>query len=50
VYGFLWEWRLPAPLELAAFALVVLSVLTCIAAHRPSGRRASLLQQRADER
>jgi drug/metabolite transporter (DMT)-like permease len=34
LYGFLWEQRLPKPLELAAFALVVLSVLSCIAAHR----------------
>ena len=34
LYGFLWERRLPRPLELAAFGLVVASVLTCIAAHR----------------
>ncbi|TFI60137.1 DMT family transporter [Sphingomonas parva] len=34
VYGFLWEQRLPTPLEAAAFVLVVLSVLTCLAAHR----------------
>lgn len=34
VYGFLWEQRLPRTLELAAFALVVLGVVTCIAAHR----------------
>lgn len=34
LYGFLWEQRLPKPLELAAFALVVLSVVSCIAAHR----------------
>lgn len=34
LYGFLWEQRLPSPLEAAAFALVVLSVLSCIAAHR----------------
>jgi len=33
-YGFLWEQRLPSLLEVAAFALVVLSVLSCIAAHR----------------
>ncbi|PTQ12080.1 EamA family transporter [Sphingomonas oleivorans] len=33
IYGFLWERRLPTPLETAAFALVVLSVLACIAAH-----------------
>ncbi|MHA3795316.1 DMT family transporter [Sphingomonas sp. YL-JM2C] len=34
IYGFLWERRLPTLLESAAFALVVLSVLSCIAAHR----------------
>lgn len=34
LYGFAWEGRLPTPLEVAAFALVVASVLSCIAAHR----------------
>jgi len=34
IYGFLWEQRLPLPLEMAAFGLVVASVLSCIAAHR----------------
>ncbi|MFT3978532.1 MAG: DMT family transporter [Sphingomonas bacterium] len=34
LYGFLWERRLPHPLEIAAFALVTASVLSCIAAHR----------------
>ena len=34
LYGFLWERRLPVLLEVAAFVLVVASVLTCIAAHR----------------
>ncbi|MCP3735868.1 DMT family transporter [Sphingomonas sp. RP10(2022)] len=34
LYGFLWEQRLPAPLEIAAFGLVAASVLTCIGAHR----------------
>lgn len=34
IYGFLWEQRLPTPLETFAFACVVLSVLLCIAAHR----------------
>ncbi len=34
LYGFAWEQRLPHPLEVAAFVLVTLSVLTCIAAHR----------------
>ncbi len=34
IYGFIWEARLPDLLELTAFALVVLGVLSCIAAHR----------------
>lgn len=34
LYGFLWEWRLPSPLELAALAFVVASVVSCVAAHR----------------
>jgi drug/metabolite transporter (DMT)-like permease len=34
IYGFLWEHRLPAILELAALVLVVMSVLSCLAAHR----------------
>jgi drug/metabolite transporter (DMT)-like permease len=34
-YGLLWDRRLPTGLEAAAFALVVLSVLSCISAHRP---------------
>lgn len=34
VYGFIWEQRLPTVLELAAFVLVVLSVITCLVAHR----------------
>lgn len=34
IYGFLWERRLPLPLEAAAFGLVAASVLSCIAAHR----------------
>lgn len=38
IYGFLWEQRLPTPLELAAFGLVVLSVVTCLAAHRKTDR------------
>lgn len=35
IYGFLWEQRLPTLLELAAFVLVTVSVLSCVAAHRP---------------
>ena len=38
LYGFLWERRLPTLLEAAALMLVVLSVLSCIAAHRRTTR------------
>jgi drug/metabolite transporter (DMT)-like permease len=38
IYGFMWERRMPASLEIAALALVVLSVLSCIAAHRAPQR------------
>jgi len=34
IYGLLWENRLPTLLESAAFGLVVLSVISCISAHR----------------
>ncbi|ODP37958.1 DMT family transporter [Sphingomonas turrisvirgatae] len=34
LYAFMWERRLPSPLEVAAFALVVASVISCITAHR----------------
>lgn len=34
IYGFVWERRLPTGLESAAFVLVVLSVISCIAVHR----------------
>lgn len=34
VYGLVWERRLPTPLEIAALACVVTSVLSCLAAHR----------------
>lgn len=34
VYCFAWEQRLPTPLEIAAMAFVVTSVLSCLAAHR----------------
>lgn len=34
VYAFLWEQRLPTLLETTAFALVVASVASCLAAHR----------------
>ncbi|WP_343521079.1 DMT family transporter [Sphingomonas sp.] len=39
LYGFMWEHRLPLPLEIAAFGLVVASVLACIAAHRRHASR-----------
>jgi drug/metabolite transporter (DMT)-like permease len=34
LYGFLWERRLPTAWEGAAMVLVVLSVLSCVRAHR----------------
>lgn len=34
-YGFLWEQRLPTPLEAAAIVLLVTSVVLCVSAHRP---------------
>ena len=34
IYGFVWDRRWPTPLEIAAFAFVVLGVTLCIAAHR----------------
>ncbi|HEX7915791.1 DMT family transporter [Rudaea sp.] len=34
IYGFLWERRWPTSLEMAALALVVMSVFSCLAAHR----------------
>jgi len=34
IYGFLWEQRLPSVLEAVAFALVALSVVSCVRAHR----------------
>ncbi|WP_426286242.1 DMT family transporter [Luteibacter sp. E-22] len=36
IYGFLWERRLPTTLELAALFLVVMSVVSCLAAHHKS--------------
>ncbi|NIJ18755.1 drug/metabolite transporter (DMT)-like permease [Sphingomonas naasensis] len=37
LYGFVWEQRLPTLWEVLAFALVVLSVTSCLAAHRKRG-------------
>ena len=34
IYGFAWERRLPTVIEALAFLLVVLSVATCLRAHR----------------
>lgn len=34
IYGFAWEQRLPTAMEALAFVLVVLSVATCLRAHR----------------
>ena len=41
LYGFMWEQRLPTLWELAAMLLVVLSVLSCVRAHRPKLRAPS---------
>lgn len=35
LYGFLWERRLPTTLEVAALVCIILSVLSCVRAHRP---------------
>ncbi|KXV10772.1 DMT family transporter [Acetobacter malorum] len=40
LYGFLWEQRLPRPLELAAFGLVAASVMSCVSVHRKHGPQA----------
>lgn len=42
IYGFLWERRLPTPLETAAFALVALSVFFCVAAHHGKERSSQM--------
>ena len=39
IYAFMWEQRLPTPLETLAFAMLTLSLTTCIAAHRKPGAR-----------
>lgn len=39
LYACLWESRLPTLPEAAAFVLLVLGVLACLAAHRPAGRK-----------
>lgn len=36
LYGFLWEQRLPTPLEIAAIGLLITSVIMCVRAHRPA--------------
>ncbi|WP_322783076.1 MULTISPECIES: DMT family transporter [Gluconobacter] len=38
IYGFLWEGRWPRPIEVAAFTLIVCSVMTCVSAHRKHHR------------
>ncbi|MGC4250183.1 MAG: DMT family transporter [Sphingobium sp.] len=40
IYGFLWEQRLPTGMEMAAFAFVALSVISCISAHQRKERPA----------
>ncbi|GBQ94813.1 multidrug DMT transporter permease [Gluconacetobacter liquefaciens] len=39
LYGFLWEGRWPRMPEMAAFALIVLSVLTCVSVHQRQSAR-----------
>jgi drug/metabolite transporter (DMT)-like permease len=46
IYGFLWEQRLPTTLECVAFTLVVLSVVSCLAAHAQPGSAAEPGQSR----
>ncbi len=41
LYGLAWEWRLPTTLEAIAFGFVVLSVVTCVHAHRAPAGEAS---------
>ena len=43
LYGFLWDRRGPSVFEAAAIILVCASVLSCLAAHRPSARRTAAL-------
>lgn len=43
LYGFLWDHRLPTLPEVVAIALVLASVLTCLAAHRPSAGETAAL-------
>ena len=38
LYGWMWERRMPAALEMVALACVVSSVLLCVAAHRRPAR------------
>ncbi|MFT8933263.1 MAG: DMT family transporter [Acetobacter syzygii] len=38
IYGFLWEHRWPHPIEVAAFSLIVCSVMTCVSVHRKHHR------------
>jgi drug/metabolite transporter (DMT)-like permease len=40
LYGYLWEARWPTPLEVAAIALMVISVLWCVRAHAPEAEPA----------
>ncbi|MFT3755977.1 MAG: DMT family transporter [Pseudoxanthomonas sp.] len=41
LYGFLWEWRWPSMMEIAALACVAVSVSTCLAAHRQADQSPS---------
>lgn len=43
LYGYLWERRLPTGLELCAVALMIVSVVWCVRAHRPAAEGAEKL-------
>jgi drug/metabolite transporter (DMT)-like permease len=49
IYGSLWEQRLPTALECVAFSLVVLSVVSCLAAHTQTQNRRSTARTAAGE-
>lgn len=44
LYGFIWEQRGPSVIELIAIALMVISVIWCVKAHRPSAKAVAELE------
>ena len=44
IYGFIWEQRLPSLLEVVAIALMIISVIWCVRAHRPSAQAVAELE------